>query len=83
MLLRNFSAWAIAESICVTLGLGIYPAESNPKCVVGPTKLDVFKVQHGKRSVEYNSEAIVNLDIYQVRISLFNFKITFPGRETN
>uniref|UniRef100_A0A1I7XM51 Lysophospholipid acyltransferase 7 n=1 Tax=Heterorhabditis bacteriophora TaxID=37862 RepID=A0A1I7XM51_HETBA len=42
---RVYSAWAISESICVTLGIGIYPVESKPRTVVGPTDLKKYRVE--------------------------------------
>ncbi|VDK61683.1 unnamed protein product, partial [Cylicostephanus goldi] len=65
----NFSAWAVAESMCVTLGLGIYPAESNPRTVVGPTDLEKYKALKGRSDITYNSEAIVNLNIPEIEMS--------------
>ncbi|CAO4384252.1 unnamed protein product [Caenorhabditis nigoni] len=66
---RVYSAWAIAESICVILGIGIYPAASNPRIIVGPTDLKVFEELREKENVEMNSDAIVNLDIPKVEFS--------------
>uniref|UniRef100_A0A8R1I651 Lysophospholipid acyltransferase 7 n=1 Tax=Caenorhabditis japonica TaxID=281687 RepID=A0A8R1I651_CAEJA len=63
---RVYSAWAIAESICVILGIGIYPAASNPKIIVGPSDLEVFKQLRNDENVVMNSDAIVNLDIPKV-----------------
>ncbi|EGT59425.1 CBN-MBOA-7 protein [Caenorhabditis brenneri] len=66
---RVYSAWAIAESICVILGIGIYPAASNPKIIVGPTDLKEFENLQNKEYIEMNSDAIVNLDIPKVEFS--------------
>ncbi|KHJ85406.1 MBOAT family protein [Oesophagostomum dentatum] len=66
---RVYSAWAVAESMCVTIGLGIYPADSKPRTVVGPTDLGKYKELKGRADVEYNSEAIVNLDIPEIEMS--------------
>ncbi|EFO89701.1 CRE-MBOA-7 protein [Caenorhabditis remanei] len=66
---RVYSAWAIAESICVILGIGIYPAASNPKIIVGPTDLKAFEALEEKNSIEMSSDAIVNLDIPKVEFS--------------
>ncbi|KHJ83902.1 MBOAT family protein, partial [Oesophagostomum dentatum] len=63
------NAWAVAESMCVTIGLGIYPADSKPRTVVGPTDLGKYKELKGRADVEYNSEAIVNLDIPEIEMS--------------
>lgn len=66
---RVYSAWAIAESICVILGIGIYPAASKPKIIVGPTDLKEFEYLEDKEYIEMNSDAIVNLDIPKVEFS--------------
>ncbi|KJH43000.1 MBOAT family protein [Dictyocaulus viviparus] len=63
---RVYSAWAVAESICVVLGLGVYPVDSMPRIVVGPTDLEKFRELSWRPDIAYNSEAIVNLDIYEV-----------------
>ncbi|WKX89645.1 hypothetical protein Q1695_008920 [Nippostrongylus brasiliensis] len=67
--MRVYSAWAVAESICVTLGIGIYPAESRPRCVVGPTDLEKFEKLKSRGDVPYNSDAVVNLDIKEIELS--------------
>ncbi|VDO84596.1 unnamed protein product [Heligmosomoides polygyrus] len=64
--MRVYSAWAVSESMCVTLGIGIYPADSKPRTVVGPTDLEKFKELKGSSTTAYNSEAVVNLDIPEV-----------------
>ncbi|CAB3399863.1 unnamed protein product [Caenorhabditis bovis] len=66
---RVYSAWAIAESICVVLGIGIYPVESKPRIIVGPTDLEKFNELQKKENVEMDSEAIVNLNIPEVEFS--------------
>ncbi|PIO62859.1 hypothetical protein TELCIR_15565, partial [Teladorsagia circumcincta] len=63
---RAIRAWAVAESICVTLGIGIYPSESKPRTVVGPTDLEKYRELKGRSDIPYNSEAVVNLDIPEV-----------------
>ncbi|XGW23123.1 hypothetical protein V3C99_005399 [Haemonchus contortus] len=64
--MRVYSAWAVAESICVTLGIGIYPSEAKPRIVVGPTDLEKYRQLKGRPEVAYNSDAIVNLDIPEI-----------------
>ncbi|VDM64207.1 unnamed protein product [Angiostrongylus costaricensis] len=64
-----YSAWAVAEIICVTLGLGIYPADSEPRIVVGPTNLEKYRELKGRSDVTYSSEAVVNLDISEIEFS--------------
>ncbi|CAI2356441.1 unnamed protein product [Caenorhabditis sp. 36 PRJEB53466] len=66
---RVYSAWAIAESICVILGIGVYPAASKPKIIVGPTDLKVFANLQNLENTKMNSDAIVNLDIPKVEFS--------------
>ncbi|CAD6188764.1 unnamed protein product [Caenorhabditis auriculariae] len=66
---RVYSAWAIAESICVLLGIGVYPASSKPKIVVGPTDLAEFNKSLTIENPEMSTEAIVNLDIPKVEAS--------------
>lgn len=76
IVLTNFSAWAIAESICVILGIGIYPAASNPKIIMGPTDLNAFDKLKTRENIEMSSDAIVNLDIPKV-CPLFNYYFSF------
>ncbi|KAE9421296.1 hypothetical protein Angca_006524, partial [Angiostrongylus cantonensis] len=66
---RVYSAWAVAEIICITLGLGIYPTDSEPRIVVGPTNLEKYRELKGRSDVTYSSEAIVNLDISEIEFS--------------
>lgn len=40
---RVYSAWMVAESICVLNGIGIYPEESCPSAGKGPNRIDVLK----------------------------------------
>lgn len=40
---RVYSAWMIAESVCVLNGIGLYPEDSAPVPGRGPTKLDAYK----------------------------------------
>ncbi|KAK6034415.1 MBOAT family protein [Cooperia oncophora] len=66
--MRVYSAWAVAESICVTLGIGIYPSDTKPRTVVGPTDLEKYRELKGRFDVAYDSEAIVNLDIPEIEL---------------
>ncbi|CAJ0942246.1 unnamed protein product, partial [Mesorhabditis belari] len=66
---RVYSAWAVSESICVTIGIGIYPKLSKPTIVVGPTDVEKYQSLHGRTETEYSSEAITNLDIGEVEFS--------------
>lgn len=40
---RVYSAWMVAESICVLNGIGVYPESSCPRAGQGPTKIDHFR----------------------------------------
>lgn len=71
---RMYSAWMIAESICILNGIGIYPEESCPAAGKGPNKIDVFNEQMNGKTTKYNSEAVRNLDIWSVE-----FGGTFRG----
>ncbi|CAI5456330.1 unnamed protein product [Caenorhabditis angaria] len=66
---RVYSAWAIAESICVVLGIGIYPSASKPRIIVGPTDIKEYERLKNTEIVNVDSEAIVNLDIPMVEFS--------------
>ena len=35
---RFYIGWMLAEAMCITMGLGAYPFESEPKPGIGPTK---------------------------------------------
>ncbi|PAV88385.1 hypothetical protein WR25_05979 [Diploscapter pachys] len=66
---RVYSAWAVSESICVTMGLGIYPEASKPRCVVGPTDTVAYEKMKSDPNAVRNSEAIVNIDIKEIEMS--------------
>ncbi|CAI4232167.1 unnamed protein product [Auanema sp. JU1783] len=66
---RVYSAWAISESICVTLGIGIYPSCTEPATVVGPKKFNDVEELLKNKTIEFDSNAINNLDIYNVEFS--------------
>ncbi|CAG9530511.1 unnamed protein product [Cercopithifilaria johnstoni] len=66
---RVYSAWMVAESICVLNGIGIYPEESCPSAGKGPNRIDILKEQMNKKGTKYNSEAIRNLDIWSIELS--------------
>lgn len=40
---RFYIGWILAETMCITMGLGAYPFESEPKPGIGPTKPYEFK----------------------------------------
>ena len=37
--IRFYVGWMLAKAMCITMALGAYPFESEPKPGVGPTKL--------------------------------------------
>ena len=43
---RFYIGWMLAEAMCITLGLGAYPFESEPKPGIGPTK--PYETNEGK-----------------------------------
>ncbi|VIO93055.1 MBOAT family protein [Brugia malayi] len=66
---RVYSAWMVAESICVLNGIGIYPEESCPSAGKGPNRIDILKEQINRKGTKYNSEAIRNLDIWSIELN--------------
>ncbi|EJD74885.1 hypothetical protein LOAG_17865 [Loa loa] len=66
---RVYSAWMVAESICVLNGIGIYPEESCPLAGKGPSRIDILKEQMNKKETNYNSEAVRNLDIWSIELN--------------
>lgn len=40
---RVYSAWMVAESICILNGIGLYPEVSASRAGHGPTKLNEFR----------------------------------------
>uniref|UniRef100_A0A915PW50 Lysophospholipid acyltransferase 7 n=1 Tax=Setaria digitata TaxID=48799 RepID=A0A915PW50_9BILA len=66
---RVYSAWMVAESICVLNGIGIYPEESCPSAGKGPNRIDVFNEQMNGKGTSYNSEAVRNLDIWSIELN--------------
>ncbi|VDK41683.1 unnamed protein product [Anisakis simplex] len=66
---RVYSAWMVAESICVLNGIGVYPENCCARAGQGPTKLDSFKEEMNAPGTVYNSEAVRNLDIWSVEFA--------------
>uniref|UniRef100_A0A8R1XPP8 Lysophospholipid acyltransferase 7 n=1 Tax=Onchocerca volvulus TaxID=6282 RepID=A0A8R1XPP8_ONCVO len=66
---RVYSAWMVAESICVLNGIGIYPEESCPSVGKGPNRIDILKEQMNRKGTNYNSEAIRSLDICSIELN--------------
>lgn len=66
---RVYSAWMVAESICVLNGIGVYPESSCPRAGQGPTKIDHFRKEMNVPGTVYDSEAVRNLDIWAVEFA--------------
>uniref|UniRef100_A0A7E4UX34 Lysophospholipid acyltransferase 7 n=1 Tax=Panagrellus redivivus TaxID=6233 RepID=A0A7E4UX34_PANRE len=67
--MRIYTAWMIAESICIASGIGIYPKHAKASPGAGPRDLDALKTENGKIDIEYDAETINNLDIPHVESS--------------
>uniref|UniRef100_A0AC35G0I3 Lysophospholipid acyltransferase 7 n=1 Tax=Panagrolaimus sp. PS1159 TaxID=55785 RepID=A0AC35G0I3_9BILA len=67
--MRIYTAWMIAESICICSGIGIYPRHCNSSTGHGPRNLAKLKEESGSLDVEYDAETINNLDIPHVECS--------------
>lgn len=70
--MRIYSAWMVAESICIISGVGVYPESSCPESGVGPKKLEeAFKYHKpgSQEKIKYNAETINNLDIPRIEQS--------------
>ncbi|PAA48406.1 hypothetical protein BOX15_Mlig004510g2, partial [Macrostomum lignano] len=46
---RMYFAWVVSECVCMPVGLGGYPAASEPRCGEGPTRLEVLEEQRQQR----------------------------------
>ncbi|KAI1732216.1 MBOAT, membrane-bound o-acyltransferase family domain-containing protein [Ditylenchus destructor] len=67
--MRIYTAWMIAESICIIAGVGIYPAKSEPTAGNGPKKLQFLTQTDQGASLELSAETINNLDIPHIEHS--------------
>ncbi|KAH7711194.1 Membrane bound O-acyl transferase [Aphelenchoides avenae] len=67
--MRIYSAWMVAETICITAGIGIYPSASRPEPGHGPRDLAALKSAVDDENTEYNAATIDNLDIPHVENS--------------
>uniref|UniRef100_A0A914DUR5 Lysophospholipid acyltransferase 7 n=1 Tax=Acrobeloides nanus TaxID=290746 RepID=A0A914DUR5_9BILA len=67
--MRIYSAWMIAESICICSGIGLYPKDCKPEPGHGPRDIDKYKALANKENIVYSAEAIDNLDIPHVEAS--------------
>lgn len=66
--MRIYSAWMIAESICIVAGIGVYPESSCPESGIGPKNLsEAFK--NTDELVKYSAECVNNLDIPKIEHS--------------
>lgn len=63
---RFYIGWLLAESSCISCGLGAYPAESEPRSGAGPSKL-----------IEPSVTKISNIDNFETihNISFFNVEL--------
>uniref|UniRef100_A0A0N5ASU9 Lysophospholipid acyltransferase 7 n=1 Tax=Syphacia muris TaxID=451379 RepID=A0A0N5ASU9_9BILA len=61
---RMYSAWMVAESICILNGIGIYPKSFISQVSIGPKKDSPELTFSGH--IETSSEAIRNADIFKV-----------------
>ncbi|KAI6177386.1 Lysophospholipid acyltransferase 7 [Aphelenchoides bicaudatus] len=63
--MRIYSAWMVAESICIISGIGIYPKNQESETGNGPKR----ELEEGERVSEYDTRTIDNLDIPSVENS--------------
>ncbi|KAL5019417.1 hypothetical protein ScPMuIL_005139 [Solemya velum] len=62
---RMYTAWVLAEAMCITCALGAYPKTSKPRCGQGPTDLQALEdSEKSGGPVDYDFETVHNLDIY-------------------
>lgn len=70
--MRIYSAWMVAESICLLSGIGIYPTQAAAEAGRGPSHLETTKLSEidwNDPSTEFDAETINNLDIPHVEHS--------------
>uniref|UniRef100_A0A1I8BAM4 Lysophospholipid acyltransferase 7 n=1 Tax=Meloidogyne hapla TaxID=6305 RepID=A0A1I8BAM4_MELHA len=68
--MRIYSAWMVAESICLLTGIGLYPKEGKSTPGNGPVEMQkIVDIDWNDPSVEFDSETINNLDIPNVEHS--------------
>uniref|UniRef100_A0A0N4ZW08 Lysophospholipid acyltransferase 7 n=1 Tax=Parastrongyloides trichosuri TaxID=131310 RepID=A0A0N4ZW08_PARTI len=67
--LRIYTAWMIAESICIISGVGLYPKKCNNIPCLGPKNFELYNDIKGNTNEEYDGVAISNLDIPNVEMS--------------
>lgn len=66
--MRIYTAWMIAESICILGGIGVYPESCKSVPGIGPKNIDGLQ-EAGKVGVKYDAETINNLNISSVESS--------------
>ncbi|CAF3379385.1 unnamed protein product [Rotaria socialis] len=61
---RFYSAWLLAECMCMSAGFGAYPLVSKPKPGQGPTDLAALKhaYEQAPNTIAYDFETIHNID---------------------
>ena len=57
---RFYIGWLLAEACCITLGLGAYPFETDPKPGQGPTK--TLQEANEDDNTKHNNKKILNED---------------------
>lgn len=67
--LRIYTAWMIAESICILSGIGIYPSDCNNIPCHGPKNIEIYEKLKNKIDIKYDAITISNLDIPSVEMS--------------
>ncbi|CEF69734.1 Lysophospholipid acyltransferase 7 [Strongyloides ratti] len=67
--LRIYTAWMIAELICILSGIGVYPYDCNNVSFQGPKNIELYKKLKNKIDIKYDALTISNLDIPNVEMS--------------
>jgi len=69
---RFYSAWLLAECMCMSAAFGAYPLKSKPKPGQGPTDLAALQQAYElpANSIQYDFETTHNIDEYRVETTL-------------
>jgi len=68
--MRIYSAWMVAESICIFSGIGLYPSSCRSEPGHGPKDTtELEKKLSGTEEIDFDAETISNLDIPSVEYS--------------
>ncbi|CAF3740763.1 unnamed protein product [Adineta steineri] len=69
---RFYSAWLLAECMCMSAGFGAYPLASKPKPGQGPTDLVALKqaYEQAPNTIAYDFETIHNIDEWKCESAL-------------